>query len=267
MSFQTRQFEIHQNVTINAIVHPVPSKKPTLIFLHYWGGSSRMWLPVMKRLSSYPSIALDFRGWGDSTGPHDEAGYSISMLASDIEKVIKEMELDSFVLAGLSMGGKVAQVIAAHNPPGLKSVILLSPAPLTPFQLPEDMREQQIHAYDTAESATFVAANVLTASARGEVVAALVEDQLKGNEWAKAAWPKYGMAEDYGELSGSIAVPVLVLAAEKDVVEPVERVREVFEKIGTQWGIIEGSSHLSPVECVEDVARAIEEFVGREALA
>lgn len=222
-----------------------------------------MWQPVMDRLSSYASIALDFRGWGDSTGPEDEDAYSISMLASDVESIIKEMKLENFVLVGLSMGGKVAQIIAAHKLPGLKSVILLSPAPLNPFQLPEDMREQQIHAYDTKESATFVTANVLTASATKEAVAALVEDQLKGNEWAKAAWPKYGMAEDHCNLSGCIAVPVLVLAAEKDVVEPVERVREVFDMVGSEWGVIGGSGHLSPVERVEDVARAIEEFVGR----
>lgn len=267
MTFQTRKFELHHDVTINAITHTGLATKPTLIFLHYWGGSSRIWLPVMKRLSSYASIALDFRGWGDSTGPEDDGAYSMSLIASDVEAVINQMKLDNFVIAGLSMGGKVAQVIAAQNPPGLKSVILLSPAPLTPFQLPEDMREQQIHAYDTEESATFVTANVLTESATEEAVAALVGDQLKGNEWAKAAWPKYGMVEDHGELSGKIAVPVLVLAAEKDVVEPVERVREVFESVGSEWGVIGGSGHLSPVECVDDVARAIEAFVERKVLA
>ena len=263
MSFETRKFELHQDVTINGIAKPVETTKPTLIFLHYWGGSARMWLPLMNRLPSYASIALDFRGWGDSTGPNDEQGYSISMLAADVEAIIKELNLDNFTLVGLSMGGKVAQLVAAHNPPGLKSVVLLSPAPLTPFQLPESMREQQVHAYDSEESAAFVTANVLTALATKEVVDALVADQLKGNRWAKAAWPQYGMSEDFGEWGEKIKVSVLVLAAQKDVVEPVERVREVFDKIGSEWGVIEDSGHLSAVECVEDVARAIEEFVGR----
>src|ERR1700736_6630846 len=40
---------------------------PALIFLHYWGGSQRTWIPVLQRLDSGRGfVAYDQRGWGDS---------------------------------------------------------------------------------------------------------------------------------------------------------------------------------------------------------
>jgi pimeloyl-ACP methyl ester carboxylesterase len=40
---------------------------PALLFLHYWGGSSRTWREVIARFGGWPrSIALDQRGWGGS---------------------------------------------------------------------------------------------------------------------------------------------------------------------------------------------------------
>jgi pimeloyl-ACP methyl ester carboxylesterase len=39
--------------------------EPALVFLHYWGGSSRTWQPVIERLGGKPhAIALNHRGWG-----------------------------------------------------------------------------------------------------------------------------------------------------------------------------------------------------------
>ena len=37
---------------------------PTLVFLHYWGGSSRTWAPVVARLEDRDTVTIDFRGWG-----------------------------------------------------------------------------------------------------------------------------------------------------------------------------------------------------------
>lgn len=66
-------------------------------------------------------------------------------LVSDIETLIPKLDIKNFVLVGYSMGGKVAQLIAGRNlVKGLKGVVLLALAPPTPFELPLDMKEQQI---------------------------------------------------------------------------------------------------------------------------
>ena len=267
MSLSSERIQVEQNTVLHAAITTPsePSAKPTVLFLHYWGGSSKTWSQVVNFLcDEFPTVALDFRGWGDSTGPAAEEAYSIKQMAADVEVAIKMLSLDNFALVGISMGAKVAQLVAAHNPAGLKSLVLVSPAPLAAFQLPTEMAEQQIHAYDTPESAEYVTSNILTTSALSkEIVDALVADQLRGNEWARAAWPKYGMTENYGALLGAIRVPTLVLAAEKDMVETPERVQErVHARIqGSQWGLIPGSGHLSPVERPRGVAESISSFI------
>lgn len=271
---KTRLFHLEENVIINAVIsRPLQSKplSPTLVFLHFWGGSSSTWSAVNAILSlTYPTVAIDFRGWGDSTGPPEMGAYSTSHLANDVEAVIKSLELDDFILIGLSMGAKIAQLIAGRNNlPGLKGAILVSPAPPTSTALPDDMREQQIHAYDAKNSAEFVAKNVLTASSPAEdVIQSLVKDMLQGNQWARAAWPSYVMAEDISDITRNIAarIPVLVVGAGKDMVEPVDKVRkELCDNIpGSTLVVLDHSGHLSPIDDPSGLAECISKFTEKQ---
>ncbi|KAM7203105.1 alpha/beta-hydrolase [Rhypophila sp. PSN 637] len=263
--------DIKINTTISAADLVYDKTTPVIIFLHFWGGSSATWSLVGPTITDegYPITTIDFRGWGDSTGPDLEDAYSISNMADDVDCVLAEMNTPRFVLVGLSMGAKVAQLIAARGRfnSRLCGLVLISPAPATPLALPADMRDQQLHAYDNEESARFVATNVLTVSYRDypnrTLPAFVVQDMLRGNKWAKKAWPAYGMAEDVSGGVGDISIPVLVLAADKDVVEPVERVKvEVCDRIpGSKLVVIQDSGHLSPLDKPEAVAENMLEFL------
>lgn len=271
MSFRTQLIDVAPDVRLSALISQPPSlspqaKLPTVVFLHFWGGSSRTWSRVAPTVARhYPTASLDFRGWGQSTGPETADAYSISALAGDVDVALRELHLESVVLVGLSMGAKVAQLLASSLPAGaVRGLVLVSPAPPTPLALPPDMREQQIHAYDDANSAAFVAKNVLTESFRArDLPDFVVPDMCGGNRWARAAWPAYAMAEDVSEAAGLITAPALVLAAEKDVVEPLERVRtEVCGRIpGARMEVVSGSGHLSPLDAPETVAQHILGFI------
>jgi len=276
MSSQSQTIDLHPDVKIHALLSnppafnpSAPSALPTVLLLHFWGGSSRTWSFVNPLVAAhYPTIALDFRGWGYSTGPDKPDGYSISNLADDVERVISTLDINDVILVGISMGAKVAQLVAARGKVGanLHGLVLVSPAPATPLSLPPEMREQQLHAYDNAESAGFVATNILTVSYHGRSLPGfVVEDMLRGNRWTRQAWPAYGMGEDVSEGVSEISVPVLVLAAENDRVEPVERVRsEVVARIpGARMEIVQGSGHLSPLDKPEVVADNLLKFVGQ----
>ncbi|KAI0174048.1 Alpha/Beta hydrolase protein [Pestalotiopsis sp. NC0098] len=263
------------DVKINIVTtqtHVTGAHKPTLIFLHFWGGSSKTWSSMISLLSpTYPTLAIDFRGWGASTGPSRADAYSISDLAGDVQQVIRQRVVGDFVLVGHSMGAKVAQLLAgtydsqsSNTKARLRAMVLVCPAPPTPLVLPDDMKDQQIHAYDNAGSAEFVVRNVLTASQLDQhTVDGLVQDMLRGNSHARAAWPAYAMGEDIRSGGWRVEVPGLVIAAEDDVVEPLERIRtEVVPHIKqAEFAIIKGSGHLLPVEAPQAAVESMQQFL------
>jgi pimeloyl-ACP methyl ester carboxylesterase len=279
MSLRSELIELQSGVKINAVVSQPPDRNPrdwtsrTVIFLHFWGGSCNTWSFVTPLVSrAYSTVALDFRGWGASTGPDEKTAYSIAALADDVQDVIAALQVKEVVLVGLSMGAKVAQLVAGRmcssptntRAASLRGLVLVSPAPPTPLELPQDMREQQIHAYDNEDSATFVGRNVLSTTFRSRDLPSFVaSDMLRGNKWAKEAWPSYAMAEDVSAAIGRVSVPVLILAAAEDTVETFERVRnEVCSRFPeARLEVLSGCGHLSPLDAPNEVAGHLLHFL------
>ena len=57
-----------QGLSIHAEVHG--TAEPALVFLHYWGGTSRTWRKVTAELEGqFKTVAYDARGWGSPTRP------------------------------------------------------------------------------------------------------------------------------------------------------------------------------------------------------
>lgn len=138
------------------------SGNPALVFLHYYGGSSRTWAKVIAALPKpQHTIALDHRGWGASDAP--ATGYGLADLAADAEGVIEALNLKQYVLVGHSMGGKVAQLMASRRPKGLVGLVLVAPAPPPPLVVPPEMREMMAGAYLTRESIGTAIDQMLTA--------------------------------------------------------------------------------------------------------
>lgn len=237
--------------------------EPSLVFLHYWGGSSRTWEGVMSELSDrFRTIATDHRGWGESDAP--ETGYELTDLAVDAQGVIEALTLDRYVLIGHSMGGKVAQLIASRRPGGLRGLVLVAPSPPSPTILPHDQREALLHAYDSPESVAYVRDHILTALPLTEPQRMqVIEDSLRGAPQAKSAWPSRIMLDDIRREVARITVPTLVLSGAHDKVDTTERLRqELMPHIaGAQLKVLPGVGHLSMLESPQAVAQEIEQFV------
>ncbi|WP_175939852.1 alpha/beta fold hydrolase [Caballeronia sp. BCC1704] len=235
-----------------------------LVFLHYYGGSSRTWDGVADELADrYRIVATDHRGWGDSDAPSN--GYGIADLAADAEGVIDALGLRRYVLVGHSMGGKVAQLIASRRPKGLEGLVLVAPSPPSPMRLSEQERATLSGAYASRESVEFVIDHVLTGrpldAARRERV---IEDSLKGAPQAKAAWPEVGMSEDLTAAVASIDVPTVVISGELDRFDRIDTLQsELLPRIPhAAMVVLPGVGHLSPLEAPNDIARVIARFVG-----
>src|SRR5712691_1108190 len=92
------------------------------------------------------------------------AGYKLADLADEALSLVKTLGIKQYVLVGHSMGGKVAQLIASRRPENLVGLILVAPAQPTPRHNPDEVREQQLHAYHNRE-------NVLKAIGSGRLTA------------------------------------------------------------------------------------------------
>src|SRR5271168_4401937 len=130
------------NIASNGIsIHVADSGQGALavVFLHCWGGSTRTWDHVIAALPpGYRTVAVDQRGWGSSE--HPTSGYSLAELADDTEGAIEALGLERYILVGHSMGGKTVQFLASRRPKGLAGLVLVAPAPPSPFNVPEELR-------------------------------------------------------------------------------------------------------------------------------
>lgn len=238
------------------------SGEPTLVFLHYWGGSARTWNGVTERLSAdVRCIAYDQRGWGRSDAPAQ--GYTLRDLAHDTNEIVRALGLKSFVLVGHSMGGKISQFLASQRPTGLEKLILVAPAAPTPQNIPDFAKEAQLHAYDNRENALRTIEFLTAQPPPEEVREQILSDNFAFTPQAKLAWPTVIAYEDISPDVGKIAVPTLVLAGDQDRQDQVEQhKRDVLPRIpGAQLQIISDCGHLMPIDQPAKLADAIRAFV------
>lgn len=234
----------------------------SLVFLHYWGGSSRTWRHVTSKLASaFHTIAIDHRGWGESDAP--ASGYGLADLAADAEGVIQALNLKRYVLVGHSMGGKVAQLMASRQPPGLVGLVLVAPSPPTPMQMPAQARDMMAGAYASRETVAATIDNVLTATPlSAEDREQVITDSLRGAPPAKRAWPRATSLEDISAQVGAISVPIAVIAGEFDQVDTVEVLRnELLSRLPQAvLHVLPGVGHLSMLEAPDALTLLIERF-------
>jgi len=66
------------------------SGEPALMFLNYWGGTSRTWNKVVAELKDrFTTVAYDARGWGQSD--KSVAGYTLADLADEALSLIQTL--------------------------------------------------------------------------------------------------------------------------------------------------------------------------------
>lgn len=239
---------------------------PTLVFLHYWGGSARTWNEVARALAGRDLIIIDFRGWSRSSplsGP-----YSLHQLARDTLAVIAAEGVTDYAIIGHSMGGKVAQLVASTRPSGLRGLVLVASGPAKPAaEITPEYQEGLAHAYDSDESAANARDSILTATVLPDLIKMQVlEDSRSAAEEARTEWPLNGIAKDITAETQKVNVPTLVLAGENDVVEPSEVLRNnlVPYLSGAEFAVIPRTGHLIPLEAPAETARAIATFVSTE---
>jgi len=240
--------------------------RPSLIFLHYFAGSSRAWMEVIRELEGdYHSVAPDLRGFGASDSMPEN--YAVKDYADDVAELISTLEIENYVLIGHSMGGKIALALAARNPKGLRSLILLAPSPPTPEPMKEEEREKLLQTYGNRCVATETVCKAAGGKLSGEVFERAINDNLRTSEAAWKWWLENGSREDISTEIEKINVPVLIAAGEKDeAMTPELLEREVVRRIeGARLVIVSEVKHLLPLEAPATVVKLIREHCENRA--
>ncbi|MFA6978076.1 MAG: 2-succinyl-6-hydroxy-2,4-cyclohexadiene-1-carboxylate synthase [Ignavibacteriaceae bacterium] len=131
--------------------------KQTILFFHGFGGSSNDWKDIFSLLDSeFQLIAIDLPGFGKSSKPTGDKFYQTDFLVKLIDEILCELTLIEVVLAGYSMGGRLALQFADEYPLKAKALILESSSPGI-----KTKSERQVRIKSDAELISFINKNSL----------------------------------------------------------------------------------------------------------
>ena len=111
------------------IYYQVRGAGTPLMLLMGFGADGDVWeLHAAAYAKHFKCIILDNRGVGKSDAP---AGpYSTAMMADDVVAVMDHLNIDKTQVAGISMGGAIAQSLAINHPDRVTSLTLISTWPV-----------------------------------------------------------------------------------------------------------------------------------------
>lgn len=97
---------------------------PAIVLVHGWTNSRAIWGEHPRTLSqTHRVVALDLAGHGESDA--DRAEWTVDAFGEDVIAVVEDLDLESVVLVGFSMGGAVVLEAADRMPERVLGVVLV----------------------------------------------------------------------------------------------------------------------------------------------
>lgn len=237
----------------------------TLVFVPPWSiVHSRVYKAQLPYFSTrYRCITYDGRGNGKSDRPHDVAAYSLENYAADTLTVMDATATASAILVGLSFGGMLVSVLAAHRPERVRAAILVgtsaSIGPSHPGTTIENFltKKTSVEGWDKfnrdywmtsyPDFADFFVRNIFSephstkqiedavgwaCETTGEVLTKTVE--------ARPIMPAFDISE---AMYRKICCPILMIHGDDDHIQPYARAQAVASVTGAELVTIPGGGH------------------------
>lgn len=226
-----------------------------------WEEHARAWEP------HYRCILVDNRGTGRSDAP--PGPYSTQMMADDAAGLLVALRIERTHVAGISMGGAIAQELALSHPELVRSLVLVStwarcdPYAATILNMFHSVRAACTPAEFTRMVQLWIYAPPFYQDPKR--LAELVEKQQAVAERpvsqkAYAAQCAACVAHDARERLAGIRAPTLITVGEQDIFTPLALSRAIHERIvGSELVVFPGCGH---VHHWEDLTRFNQTVLG-----
>jgi 3-oxoadipate enol-lactonase len=256
-----------------------------VILLHGYPFDRSMWREQVDVLSArgFRAIAPDLRGFGESVAQTSVCESSelnhrlkpmpptttMADMARDVAALMDDLEIESAVICGLSMGGYVAFEFVHLFPERVKALVLAGTRAPADNEQEKQGRRQQVEQMLTSGMDGIAEASLpklLGPRTRAEkpAVGARVREMILRSDPSGAAAAQRGMAvrRDYSEDLANIQAPTLVIVGRDDPIRPVHDAEFMHKGIrNSRLKIIEDAAHMTNMEQPEVFNRALLDFL------
>ena len=237
---------------------------PALVFSNSLGSDHRIWEAVLPYFrDKFRIIRYDQRGHGLSDAT--PAPYAIRELVDDLAGLLDRLNIDNACVCGLSVGGMIAQGLAANYPRRVRALVLCD----TAMQIgPASMWDERIAAIQKDGLGALtdpIMERWFTRAFREDRVT-----EFSGYINMLERTPVEGYIgtccairdADLREAAAVIKQPALVLCGDQDLATPPALARELAEAVsGAEYSLIKDAAHISCVEQPELFSRRVINFL------
>jgi len=248
-----------------------------LVLLHAFPLDHTMWHRIIPLADHLRLIIPDQRGFGQSTESHSKSKplSSIMQLADDVAKLLDALHIDEpAVIAGISMGGYVAQHVAVRHPEKVSHLVLID----TKFSA--DTPEARTSRSDLAATvgrvgqkvlADAMVPNLLAATDKARSKPERVENEqflrkLIGTQSIATIQAALGALADRPDMSEPMQhfkKPVLLVCGKEDTITPPAAMESMAKILPQgQLVIVPEAGHLVPLEAPTVFQEAVLSFLG-----
>jgi 3-oxoadipate enol-lactonase len=231
-----------------------------------------VWIPQVEAFAAaHRTVIFDNRDAGQSSMA--EGPYEIADMARDALALADHLELDTFHLLGVSMGGMIAQEIAVHAPERIRTLTLavsFAAGGAYARRVGEvwSARVAQISHEQHVDELMLL--NHSEAFFDNQDMVEFIRAAMLGNQHPQPpeAFARQIAAcgrHDARDRLASLAMPVHVIGGEHDILLPVWKSRELAELMpGSKLTVFPGAPHGLTIERADEFNAAVLEFI-REA--
>jgi pimeloyl-ACP methyl ester carboxylesterase len=254
--------------------------KPKMLLLHGGAQSAHSWdFFALAMRDHFHIVALDQRGHGDSDW--SEAGdYDTAFHVADIQAFTEALGFDTFILIGLSMGGRNAYSFAAMSPAKVQRLVVVDVGPDVQAEGRRHIREF-LEGTETFESFDWLVERVQRFNPRrpeAQIRGSLLNNlkQLEDGRWTWKHDRRRGIRRDSGgELTAAawadlarIQAPTLIVRGAESNMLSLETATRMHRTLkNSQLVEVPHAGHLVQGDNPVGFERVVRAFLGCERLA